>query len=154
MKEIKPNHYIDTIIYSVDKIIRNLKYELMGKISSLNINVTGEEFVVLDTIKCHNEIYQQQLAEILMKDKSNMTRILKALEQKLYIKRTPGNANGKLVYYISLTQKGKNILKKNMPAMKKYLTDIFANITDEEIDILHSLSKKFQKDLSEITEQN
>jgi DNA-binding MarR family transcriptional regulator len=154
MKEIKAQHYVDTVIFSIDHIIRNLKRELKQKIDSLNIGITGEQFVVLDTIDCFNEIYQQKLSELLMKDKSNTTRILKVLENKGLIARSAGNVNNRLVYFLHVTDKGKKIVSDNMPKIKQFITDIFENISDEEIDLLHVLSTKFQSDLSNIQDIN
>ena len=57
MKQIKYNHYTETIIYSIDMIIRGLKLELRQRIDSLGIAVTGEQFVVLDTISKYKDIY-------------------------------------------------------------------------------------------------
>ena len=151
MKEIKPEHYIDTILHSIDLIIRNLKLDLKQKIDKLNIGITGEQFVVLDTISCYKDMYQQKLSDILMKDKSNTTRIIKILADKGLITRESGSVNNRLVYMLNITEKGRKLIKDNIPKMKKYLSDIFINITDEEIDLLHSLSNKFQKDLSENT---
>ena len=147
MKEIKVNHYIDTAIYSVDVIIRTLKNELKKQVDELGMGITSEQFVVLDTIRCYENMYQQKLSEILMKDKSNTTKIIKVLEEKELITRIAGNANNRLVYKLNITEKGKELVDKNMPVIKNIITTIFANITDEEIDILHSLSKKFQSDL-------
>lgn len=148
MIEIKAKHYIDTIIFSVDLIIKGLKNELKQKIDSLNIGITGEQFVVLDTIYCYPNIYQQKLSDLLSKDKSNTTRILGVLEHKGYIYKTISKHNNRLVNLLNITDEGKKVIKNNMPNMKKFLTDVFQNITDEEIELLHSLSEKFQKDLT------
>lgn len=153
MKEIKADHYVDTAIYSVDIIIRTLKAALKQKVDSLGMGITGEQFVVLDTIRCYENIYQQKLSEILMKDKSNTTRIIKVLEAKGLINRVAGNLNNRLVYKLTITEKGKKLADANMPKIKKMITDIFENITDEELDTLHSLSKKFQNDLLNISEK-
>lgn len=152
MKKIKANHYIETAIYSADKILKILKAELKQKLDKLNIGITGEQFVVLDTISYleHEDIYQQKLSEIIMKDKSNTNRILKVLEQKGLIKKEMGNVNNRLVYFIRLTDSGKEIIDNNVPRMKQFITDIFENITDEEVENLHYLSKKFQNDLSSL----
>ena len=82
MLDIKKEHYKDTVIYSIDMIIRGLKNELKQKLDTLELGITGEQFVVLDTISAFNNIYQQKLSKIIMKDKSNTNRILKVLEQK------------------------------------------------------------------------
>ena len=148
MIDIKPEHYIDTVIYSIDRIIRGLKFELKRKLETLNIGITAEQFVVLDTISSFKKIYQQQLSDIIMKDKSNTNRILKILEQKELISREYGNVNNRLVYFLHVTQKGKKIVDENMPKIKQFITEIFKNIDNSEIDLLHALSSKFQADLS------
>ena len=152
MIDIKKEHYIDTIIYSIDRIIKGLKNELKKKIETLDIGITGEQFVVLDTIYGRKNIYQQQLSEIIMKDKSNTNRILKILEQKNLITRKYGNVNNRLVYFLQLTNDGKKIVEDNMPKIKQFITDIFKNIDNSEIDTLHKLSSKFQADLALLEE--
>ena len=68
MKEIKAKHYIETAIYSADRILKILKAELKQKLDTLDVGITSEQFVVLDTISCYENIYQQQLAEIMLKE--------------------------------------------------------------------------------------
>jgi len=150
MIDIQKDHYVDTIIYSIDRIIKGLKIELKNKLETLNIGITGEQFIVLDTICGTPNIYQQQLSEIIMKDKSNTNRILKILEQKDLIYKEYGNVNNRLVYFLHPTDNGKKIVETNMPKIKQFITEIFKNIDNSEIDILHKLSNKFQADLSEI----
>ena len=140
-------HYVDTVIYAIDKIIRGLKAELRQKVESLNLGITSDQFFVLDTICCYENIYQQKLSEIIMQDKSNTTRIIKTLEQKNLVTREYGNVNNRLVYFLKVTDEGKKIIKENMPKIKQFITDIFKNITDSEIEVLHTLSEKFQTDL-------
>jgi DNA-binding MarR family transcriptional regulator len=104
---------------------------------------------VLDTICGTEKIYQQQLSEIIMKDKSNTNRILKILEQKGLITKEYGNVKNRLVYFLKVTEEGKRIVEENMPKIKQFITEIFKNIDNSEIEILHKLSNKFQADLSE-----
>lgn len=153
MKNIKSNHYVDTAIYSIEMIIKNLKFELRKKIDKLGIGITSEQFVVLDTIYYYENMYQEKLSAILMKDKSNMTRIIKILESKKLINRNVNNLNNRLIYRLDITEEGKKIIDENMPKIKKYITELFKNITDEEIDVLYSLSKKFQSDLLQNSER-
>ena len=150
MIKINKEHYVDTVIYSIDKIIKGLKNELKNKLETLDIGITGEQFIVLDTICATKNIYQQQLSEIIMKDKSNTNRILKILEQKDLITKEYGNVNNRLVYFLNPTKEGRKIVEDNMPKIKQFITDIFKNINDSEIEILHKLSNKFQADLSNI----
>lgn len=147
MREIKLNHYVDTVIYSVDMIIKNLKSNLKHKVDNLNLGITGEQFVVLDTISYYKNIYPQKLSEILMKDKSNTTRMIKVLTEKGLISKDVGKSNNRLVYKLNITPIGQKLVDENMPKIKKYITEIFANISDDEIALLHSMSGKFEKAL-------
>lgn len=153
MIKITKNHYVDTVLHSIDIIIRGLKLELKQKLDKLNIGITGEQFVVLDTIAYYENIYQQKLSEILMKDKSSTTRIIKVLADQKLITKEVGSVNNRLVYTLKITPKGKKIVDENIPIMKEYLTEIFKHITDDEIELLHTLSRKFKKDLVENTHE-
>ncbi len=150
MIRIDANHYTETIIYSIDIIIRNLKQQLGQKIDSLKKGITGEEFVILDTIMCNPNIYQQQLSEILLLDKSKTARLLKSLEEKNFIKRTIGNSNNRLVYLLNITQDAKILIREIKPVMKEFLIEVFENINNDEIQLLHGLSRKFQDDLDNV----
>ena len=148
MKEIKLNHYVDTIIYSVDMIIKNLKAELKHRIDKLGLGITGEQFVVLDTVSYYENMYPQKLADILMKDKSNTNRMIKVLVDKGLLTKEVGKNNNRLVYILKVTDKGQKLVDENMPKLKKYITEIFKNISDEEIELLHTMSTKFEKALA------
>ena len=149
MKEIKRNHYVDTVIYSVDMIIKNLKAELKHKIDKLDLGITGEQFVVLDTVSYYENIYPQKLSDILMKDKSNTKRMIQILVDKGLLVKEAGKSNNRLVYILKITDKGKRLVDDNMPKIKKYITEIFANISDEEIELLHKMSTKFETALTD-----
>lgn len=153
MIKIDANHYTETIIYSIDIIIRSLKQQLGQKIDNLRKGITGEEFVVLDTIICNPNIYQQQLSEILLQDKSKTTRLIKTLEDKKLIKRDMGNCNNRLVYLLNVTPQGKKLIRDIKPIMKEFLVELFENITNDEIKLLHGLSKKFQDDLDSMLDR-
>lgn len=148
MKEIKLNHYVDTVIYSIDMIIKNLKTELKHRIDKLNLGITGEQFVVLDTVSYYDNIYPQKLSEIMLKDKSNTTRMIQILVDKGLIIKEVGKVNNRLVYQLKITPEGKKLVDDNMPKIKKYITEIFANIPDEEIELLHKMSRQFETALS------
>ena len=149
MKEIKRNHYVDTVIYSVDMIIKNLKAELKHKIDKLDLGITGEQFVVLDTVSYYENIYPQKLSDILMKDKSNTKRMIQILVDKGLLVKEAGKSNNRLVYILKITDKGKKLVDDNMPKIKKYITEIFENISDEEIELLHKMSTKFETALTD-----
>ena len=93
-------------------------------------------------------IYPQKLSEIMLKDKSNTTRMIQILVDKGLIIKEVGKVNNRLVYQLKITPEGKKLVEDNMPKIKKYITEIFANIPDEEIELLHKMSRQFETALS------
>ena len=83
-----------------------------------------------------------------MKDKSNTNRMIKVLVDKGLLTKEVGKNNNRLVYILKVTDKGQKLVDENMPKIKKYITEIFKNISDEEIELLHSMSDKFTKALA------
>ena len=142
MNEIKANHYTECLIYSIDKVLREVKAELNQYISNVEPNITAEQFVVLDTIYCNEDICQQDVAKILYKDKSNIKRMVEILENKKYIVRKTGRKNNRLVNYLAITDAGRKLVDRIIEQVKEHIKHAFSNITDEEIDILKNIISK------------
>ncbi len=145
--EIRSEHYTDTVIYACDVILKNLKSALKAKLDKLDLGITSEQFVVLDTINSQTEIYQQQLSDILLKDKANTTRLVKILEKKGLIKRESGSYKNRVVNSLKVTPEGKKILTKAIPLMKKYIEEIFSNLSNKDVDTLHLMADRISQDL-------
>lgn len=147
MKNINAKHYTETIIYSTDRILKSLKSVLTQYINNLDIGITAEQYTVLDTIYCNPDICQRELSKILLKDKSNTTRILKVLENAHLITRKATKRNNRLINSLKITTNGKKIIDDNMKYIKDFLTQMFKNISDDEIDNFHKLLTKINNDL-------
>ena len=142
MQKIKVNHYTDLKMFQVEQVVKNLKFKLNQFITNLDINITPEQLLVLDTIYSHDNICQQDVALLLSKDKSNIKRIVEILENNKLITRTAGRKNNRLVNYLSITEEGKKILDNNINEIKGYMEELFKDISDEEVKALDSIIKK------------
>jgi len=144
MNKIEACHYTDTLIYSIDRVLKNIKADLNQYIQSLD-NITAEQFAVLDTICSSETICQQDTARILSKDKSNIKRIIEILEKNNYVKRIIGKKGNRLVNFLEATPEGKEIIDKNIGKIKSYMQNVFKNITDDEIKTLWNIVYKLEK---------
>lgn len=144
MAKVKANHYTDSLVYAIDRVIKNIKADLNQYISSLD-NITAEQFAVLDIISSRKFVYQQDIANILSKDKSNIKRIVDILAKNNFIERKAGIANNRLVYFLEITEDGRKIVDNNMDSVKKHLENAFSCITEEEIASLWNIVHKLEK---------
>ena len=145
MKKIQVNHYTDTVIYKIDKVIKGIKSDLNKFVSGVDLSITTKQYLVLDTISGNKEICQQDVATILDMDKSNTKRIVEILEKKGLIDRTTGRKNNRLVNYLTLTKSGQQFIDDNVDKVKTYLEETFSVITDEELEFLKYFLTKIQK---------
>lgn len=139
---IKVNHYVDLLMFSIEQVIRGMKSDMNQYINSLNLGITAEQFLVLDTIDSGNNICQQDVADLLGKDKSNIKRIVEILEKKGLITRVAGKKNNRLVNYLVITDNGKRLIKENIDKVKKFMEKVFSVISeDEELYLKQIVSK-------------
>lgn len=130
-KEQFSEHYTDSTLYLMEQIIREQKTLLNKYILSLT-NITSEQYAVLDVVAANKKICQQDVADILNKDKSGINRLTEILANTGYLVKSVGTKNNRLVKYLSLTPLGKEVTDKHHDTIKSYYQAILSGITDEE----------------------
>ena len=97
--------YIDRLLYAmIKKRNRDLK--------EVNSDLQHSEFIVLKVLNLEDGMSQSELADLMGKERSGLTRILGTLETKGYIKREPRNGSTNCVL---LTEKG----RKELPIIRQ-----------------------------------
>ena len=108
---------------------------LSNKIFAENdIMITPEQYTILSLITDNNELYQRQLSEITLKDRANISRIIKILEEKGLAERT-ADSNGRQIFKVKPTQKGIELSNKIQPLAKKIRQIATEGISNEEMEV-------------------
>ena len=145
MKEINTADYSSSFVYSVDQVLAKIKSVIGQYVSGLKINVTAEQFSVLNTI-CKNEnICQQDVVQILSKDKSNVKRIVEILEKKHFITKTLGKRKNRTVNYLAATKFGRELINNNEEKIRNYISGMFDGISREELSVFKKVIAKLDK---------
>ena len=117
----KQIHYIDSIFYQIEqtaKYCRCLSVQLFQK---LELDVTFDEFIVLDTIDANESICQRELAKLILKDRASTGRLLNSLEEKGCVERFVDTKNNRLVRKMKLSEKGGKILVDTTEKIRDYV---------------------------------
>ena len=109
-------------------------------------SITVEQWHVLINLWEQDGQTQQQLSEKTEKDKGNITRLIRSLEQRNILIRIPNPTDdrSKLVY---LTSKGKAYQKALIPIAQKTLDQAQADIPNSAIDRCNSVLQKVVQNL-------
>lgn len=121
---------IGSLIYITGTLIRGLSSQTFVE---KGFDLTPDQYVIL-YILLENEdiVYQRQLAEIMFKDRANISRIIDIMHQKGLIEKIP-DSNGRKIYKLIVTEKGKEVKNKVLNTdndLRRMITD---NISAEEL---------------------
>ncbi len=95
-------------------------------------DLTPEQCMVLVRLRELEGINQAQLAERLLKDRHNMTRILNVLEERGLIVRRPDSGDRR-AYRIYVTKDGKTLQQELIPFIDMHLQQMFQGLSTDDI---------------------
>ncbi len=115
-------------------------------------NLTPEQFLVMDTLWDEGVLSQQQIANILIKDKNSITKLIDSLERKGLVVRETGSSD-KRVKMIHLTEKA-IIIKEDLTLVALKSTDeIIKDIPNEELISFIKVLNKMSSNMSRYINQ-
>ena len=128
---------------------RAIKVRNLDIYSKNNFRITPEQYVVLNMLKS-GDYSQNQLCELLFKDKSNVARLISVLETKNLIRKTQITRNGKQINRISLTPDGEELHAEITAIMNLSREKYLESITEDDmytcIKVLSKIRKNLEKE--------
>lgn len=149
MSNDTPEFYAQCLPYLVDKASVYLRLRGAMFLSTLNKDVTFEQFIALDAIANVPDLCQRDLAKILLKDRSNVTRILSILESKGMITRAAAVKQNRPVKILKITRKGQDFIDKYSPTVKAELDEFLSGFDSEELQQFKTTLEKIVTKISE-----
>ncbi len=134
---------IGSIIYVVGSLIRGVSSQTF---SEHKFEITPEQYLILLLIIENEGVYQRQICEITLKDRANVARIIDILLQKELITKV-SDSNGRRIFKIIATQKGKDLIKKIEPCDMEIRKFVSRGITEEELQITKRTLEKIKQNV-------
>ena len=145
-------HYIESIYYQLEQTARYCRYLGSQIFQKLDMPVSMDEFVTMDTINLNDGMCQRELAKLILKDRANTGRILNSLEEKGYIERFVDTKNNRLVRKMRLTPEGREITTKVSKVLREYIEKLPKILSEnDKFEIMESL-KRFRESLEQEVE--
>ena len=108
------------------------------------VPLTPEQFMLIDLLWNHGEMSQQELADLMQKDKNSVTNLVDAIESKGFIVRCQ-NKNDRRSNTLVLTEKAKLLKPGAKEKGISILDKMLEGISDEELrtflSTLHRLNR-------------
>ena len=134
--------------YIINMTALLLKRELSALLNKNKINVTTEQWAILNRLKENSELSQKELAKLTFKDNANITRILDKLEKKGFVLRQP-DVNDRRAWNVCITNKGQKVRDEIELLAKQTLSKALKDINVDEVREFNIVAKKIMKNLME-----
>ena len=118
-----------------------LKQFIAAKLRKAQVPLTPEQFMLIDLLWNHGSMSQQQLADLMKKDKNSVTQLVDAIERKGFVVRQQ-NAQDRRSNTIVLTEKAMGLRDEAKQKGISILDEMLNGISEEE---LHSFLATLQK---------
>jgi len=130
----------------IDKTIKQIKANYLKTFKQLNVNITTEQWMIIDCLAEKNTQTQTELAENSFKNKPTVSRILNLLERKKMIERTPVKSDMRK-FHIQLTEFGQQTHQKLLPEVEALRHKGWDGLNNEDYNnlerILNVIFKNF-----------
>jgi DNA-binding MarR family transcriptional regulator len=141
MKKYAIEKSVGFIIYRTALTLRST---LQRTLKERGINITPEQYGILNLLREEEGLCQQEICNILFKDKPNVSRMLDALERKKLVFR---QATDRRRYSIFLTEDGKALIEKIRPIGLQLKEKAVTGLLAREIEALESILEKIQRNI-------
>lgn len=135
------DEYISIYIHQTDLLITS---EVKSRLAPFNI--APEQNLVMMLLWKKDGLSQQEIAEKLKKDKTNIARMLLNLEQKGLIRRVCCQHDRRSLK-VFLTEKGENLKEIIIPIAKEINKQIYKGISEEELQTVRAVLSKMRENL-------
>jgi DNA-binding MarR family transcriptional regulator len=119
---------------------------LKRTLQATGYDVTPEQFALMVRLHENPGINHSQLGEKAFKDRHNTNRIIRQLEKRGFIKRSPSESD-KRVYSLFLTETGRAVKEALVPIVLDHYAAACRDIPSEDLKTVRRVLKRIVKNL-------
>lgn len=121
------------LVRHIFKTMKCIHLELGSCLAKNNIDITPQQYFILNRISKQKTLIQQELANMMKMDKSSMLRQINALQKEMLIARIPDETD-KRKKILVLTQKGGDLFKKAEAIGNTFFSDLYEGVSEEDLE--------------------
>jgi DNA-binding MarR family transcriptional regulator len=125
---------------------RLLRVHLIQLLERAGADITPEQMFILFRLHEKEGRSQTELADKVLNDHPNVTRLLDALEKRQLIARTadPEDRRKALIF---LTEEGKELMARLFPVAVEERRRLLHGITQQELDLFEDILKRIEQNI-------
>lgn len=126
----------------------------LGEVFKKNgINLTAEQFLVMDTLWNQGALTQQNIAYIIQKDKNSVTQFVDNLEKKGLVVRSVDKGDRR-VNNIVVTEEGLAMRDSTKEIAINAMNDILSGVSEADLNTFISVLRKANETIQELGKED
>ncbi|MET3287450.1 UNVERIFIED_CONTAM: DNA-binding MarR family transcriptional regulator [Brevibacillus sp. OAP136] len=134
-------HYIGLTIHQTDLLV-----SAFVKNNLAPLNLAPAQSLILALLLEQDGLTQNEIAEKMLRDKTNVARMVANLEGKGFVRRATNQSDRRLLH-VHLTETGRELAQSIIPIYEDIHHTICQGVSQEELDFLHSILLKLRRNL-------
>jgi DNA-binding MarR family transcriptional regulator len=130
-----------TVLYTAEQAVKVYRRLCQQNIDQVMANLTVDQGLALMVLNSHPALSQQQLAELVFKDKASITRIIELLVQKALLARTE-HPTDRRKSALSLTDRGRQTLAQLSDTIQLNQQTALRGVSEEELAQVEATLRK------------
>lgn len=114
-----------------------------------DINLTPEQYLVMDILWDEGVMSQQTIADIIQKDKNSVTKFIDSLEKKGLVYRSV-NSNDRRVNDIIVSDEGMKLKHRTTEVAINMMRNVLANIEEKELVVFDNVMNKIKNNIDSL----
>jgi len=135
------NQRSGSVVFLLDRTLRQLRFSLQQHFSEHDVELSVDQWIVLNEANASGMISQKLLSDRVAKDPASVTRIVHGLVKSKFITRVT-NEKDQRISLLRVTPSGKKELSKSIVAVQQYRKTALKGISKEELNPVKTLLDK------------
>lgn len=120
------------IFYTIDKAIKSYRQFAQKKLNDAGLEITIDQWLVMQALTEKPDISQQEIAERVFKDAASVTRIIDLLIRKNYLRRELHGSDRRR-FQLDITIEGKTLMKNIAKVVAQNRAMALHNVPQEDL---------------------
>ena len=116
------------------------------ELSRNDINLTPEQYLVMDVLWDAETLSQQAIADIIQKDKNSVTKFIDSLEKKGLVYRTI-NKKDRRINDIVVTEEGMKLKNKTTEVAINLMRNVLKDIKEEDLIVFDKVMNQIKDNI-------
>lgn len=138
---MKKSNPTGTVLYTIEQTIKEYRKISQKNIGKIVNDITVDQCLLLIVLNKNSNYSQKEIAELIFKDNTSITRIIELMVKKEYLTRKI-NELDRRKFNLEITEKGKKTIELLTPVINKNRQDALEGLSENEIELLDKILSK------------